>query len=73
MDAYGIAARENLEGSVSLGAERKSALLCQLHDGPAIFAPALGGVQEPSFARRARVAFRGGDGMRAQAGDRTCG
>ena len=32
------------------GLERKSALLCQLHDGLAIFAPATGGVQEPRFA-----------------------
>ena len=32
------------------GMVRKSALLCQLHDGPAFFAPALGGVQEAGFA-----------------------
>ena len=35
---------------ISLGTERKSALLCQLHDGPACFAPAFGGVQEAGFA-----------------------
>ena len=32
------------------GMVRKSALLCQLHDGPAFFAPAVGGVQEARFA-----------------------
>ena len=32
------------------GMVRKSALLCQLHDGPAFIAPALGGVQEAGFA-----------------------
>ena len=32
------------------GMVRKSALLCQLHDGPSLFAPALGGVQEAGFA-----------------------
>ena len=36
----------------SLGAERKSAWLCQLHNGPAFFAPAFGGVQEAGFCVR---------------------
>ena len=72
--AWGSAAREKPEGTFfSLGTERKSALSCQLHDGPGIFVPALGGVQEPWFACSTRVAVRGGDMMRAQAGDRTGG
>ena len=49
--AWDIAAREKPEGTFfSLGTERKSALLRQLHDGLAIFVPATGGVQEPRFA-----------------------
>ena len=54
----------------SFGVKRKSAMLCQLHDGPAFVAPAFGGVEEPGLACvrhagpsvSARVAVRGGVG-----------
>ena len=45
--------RDSLQDPLFVGVSgmvRKSALLCQLHDGPAFFAPALGGVQEAGFA-----------------------
>ena len=69
--AWDIAAREKPEGTFfSLGTERKSAMLCQLHDGPSFFAPVFGGVEEPGLACvrhagpsvSARVAVRGGVG-----------
>ena len=69
--AWDIAAREKQEGTgFSFGTERKSALLCQLHDGPTIVASAFGGVEELGFACvrlagpsvSARVAVRGGVG-----------
>ena len=49
--ALDIDAREKVEWTFfSLGTERKSAWLCQLHDGPIFFAPTFGGVQEAGFA-----------------------
>ena len=67
---------KNRRARFSLGAERKSALLCQLHDGPAFFAPAFGGVEEPGLrasgtrVRVYRPAWPFGAGWDACAGGR---